>query len=58
MPGSSYPSQREKATRKGEIIKLSARDSEAIVSALLHPQPAGARLRQAAERYKRIMGDS
>jgi len=39
------------------IIKLSAADSLAVMDAILHPKPAGPRLRRAVERYKAIMGD-
>ncbi len=42
----------EEAIREHDIIVLSAEDSLTIMDALLHPAPAGPRLRQAAERYK------
>jgi len=47
----------EQTIREHDVITLSARDSRAFVEALLHPEPASARLRAAAERYKAIMGD-
>ena len=47
----------EQAIREHEVITLSAEDSRALMEALLHPEPAGLRLRQAAERYKAVMGD-
>lgn len=47
----------EETIREHEVITLSARDSRAIMGALLRPQPAGPRLRRAAERYKALMGD-
>ncbi len=39
-----------------QIITLSARDSRAVMQALLNPEPAGLWLRQAARRYKDVMG--
>ena len=36
--------------------KLAQQDSEAFVEALLNPKPAGKRLAQAAQRYRRTMG--
>ncbi len=42
----------EQAIREHEVITLSARDSRAVMESLLHPIPAGSRLRQAAEHYK------
>jgi uncharacterized protein (DUF1778 family) len=47
----------ERAIRDHELIVLSARDSYAVMQALLHPEPAGAWLRQAAQRYKDFMGE-
>ena len=47
----------EQAIREHEVITLSARDSQAVMEALLHPEPPGPWLRQAAERYKAIMGE-
>jgi len=37
-------------------LKLSARDSEAFVDALLNPQPAGERLRETIRRYREATG--
>jgi len=42
----------ERAIREHDVITLSARDSSTFMEALLHPQPAGLRLREAAKRYK------
>lgn len=36
--------------------KLAQQDSEAFVEALLNPKPAGKRLAQAAQRYRKTMG--
>lgn len=47
----------EAAIREHEIISLSARDSLAVMEAILHPEPVSPRVRQAVERYKAIMGD-
>lgn len=47
----------EQTVHQHEVIALSRRDAQAFMDALLHPEPAGARLRQAAERYKAVMGD-
>lgn len=47
----------EQTIREHTVITLSARDSHAVMEALLNPEPAGPWLRQAAERYKTIMGD-
>lgn len=47
----------EQAIREHEVMTLSARDSRAVMEALLHPQPAGPALRRAAERYKALMGE-
>ena len=47
----------EQAIRDHEVITLSARDSRAVMEALLHPEPAGPWLRQAARRYKALMGE-
>ena len=38
--------------REHEIMTLSARDSKALIDALLDPPAPGPRLRQAARRYK------
>ncbi len=42
-----------RTVREYETMTLSARDSEAFVSALLNPPAPGARLRKAAQNYKR-----
>jgi len=47
----------ERTIRDHEIIMLSARDSRAVMQALLQPEPAGPWLRQAAQRYKDVMGE-
>lgn len=47
----------EQTIREHTVITLSARDSRAVMEALLNPEPAGPWLRQAVERYKAIMGD-
>jgi uncharacterized protein (DUF1778 family) len=41
-----------RTVREHEAMKLSARDREIFVGALLHPPAPGARLRKAARRYK------
>jgi len=46
----------EQTIREHDVITLSARDSAAFMDALLHPQPAGRRLREAATRYKALHG--
>ncbi len=47
----------EQAIREHEVISLSARDSQAVMEALLHPAPAGPALRKAAERYQSLVSD-
>lgn len=47
----------EQAIREHEVILLSARDSRAVMEALLQPDRAGERLRAAAERYKALVSD-
>ena len=47
-----------RAIEEHEIIALSLRDSQAFVEALLNPPEPSARLREAAARYKAVMGDS
>ena len=46
-----------RAIEEHEILSLSVRDSHALVEALLNPPEPGARLREAAARYKAVMGD-
>lgn len=41
-----------RAVREHEAMRLSARDREAFVTALLNPPVPGPRLRKAAKRYK------
>lgn len=48
----------EETIRDHELITLSARDSRAVMQALLHPEPTGPWLRQAAQRYKDSMGEA
>lgn len=40
-----------------QVIRLSARDSRAVIEALLHPMPAGPAPRKAAERYHALVRD-
>jgi uncharacterized protein (DUF1778 family) len=47
----------EQAIREHEVISLSARDSQAVMEALLHPAPAGPALRKAAKRYQSLVSD-
>jgi uncharacterized protein (DUF1778 family) len=47
----------EQVIREHEVLTLSARDSRALMEALLHPEPPGPWLRQAVERYKKFMGE-
>lgn len=47
-----------RAIEEHEIVTLSVRDSQAFVEALLNPPEPGAGLREAAARYKAVMGDS
>jgi uncharacterized protein (DUF1778 family) len=39
-----------------DIMSLTARDSLAVMEALLHPEPAGTKLQDVAARYKAFMG--
>jgi len=45
----------EQAVREHDVITLSARDSRALVEALLNPPEPSPRLRQAVERYQTVM---
>jgi uncharacterized protein (DUF1778 family) len=45
-----------KVVQEHELIRLSREEQVAFVSALLHPSEPGARLRQAAESYRRKSG--
>lgn len=47
----------EQAIREHEVISLSARDSRAVMEALLHPAPASPALRKAAERYQALVSE-
>ena len=47
----------EQAIREHEVISLSARDTRAVMEALLHPAPAGRALRKAAERYQTLVNE-
>ena len=47
----------EQTIHDHELITLSARDSRAVMQALLHPEPAGPWLRRAAQQYKDFMGE-
>jgi len=47
----------EQTIREHKVITLSAHGSRVFMEAILNPKPANDRLRQAAERYKTIMGD-
>ena len=46
-----------KTLKEHRMMTLSARDTDAFVKALLKPQAPSKRLKQAAERYKKIMGE-
>ena len=47
----------EQAIREHEIITLSARDSRAVMEALLHPGEPGAALKKAADRYNKLVSE-
>lgn len=46
----------KRTVQEHEILKLSAGDRDAFVSALLKPPVPGKRLRKAARRYRNTMG--
>ena len=46
-----------KTLKEHRMMTLSARDTDAFVKALLKPQAPSKRLKQAAERYKKVMGE-
>jgi uncharacterized protein (DUF1778 family) len=46
-----------RTVREHEVMTLSARDREIFVSALLNPPKPAARLRKAARRYKKHVGE-
>jgi uncharacterized protein (DUF1778 family) len=45
-----------RTVREYDVLKLSGRDREVFVEALLKPNPPNKRLRQAARRYQRLCG--
>lgn len=45
----------EEAIRQHQVLTLSARDSIAVMEALLNPQPAGEQLQRVAREYKEFM---
>lgn len=47
----------QETAREQEAIVLSARDSAAVMDALLHPPAANDALRRAAARYKELMSE-
>jgi uncharacterized protein (DUF1778 family) len=46
-----------KAVKEHQIISLTARDTEAFVNALLKPPAPSKKLKRAAKRYQKIMGE-
>jgi len=46
----------KRTVREQELMKLTAKDREIFVSALLKPPSPGKRLKKAAKRYKTTMG--
>jgi uncharacterized protein (DUF1778 family) len=46
-----------KAVKEHQMMSLTARDTEALVKALLKPPAPGNALKRAAERYKKVMGE-
>ena len=46
-----------KAVREHQMMSLTARDTEAFAKALLKPPAPSKKLKRAAERYKKVMGD-
>jgi len=46
-----------KAVREHQMMSLTARDTEVFVKALLKPPAPGEKLKRAAERYKKFMGE-
>jgi uncharacterized protein (DUF1778 family) len=47
----------EAAIREHEIITLTARDSHAVMEALLHPAEPGSALKRAVERYNKLVSE-
>ncbi len=48
----------EKAIQSHDIIRVSARDAQTIMEALLHPPAPGEALLKAAARYQELIGES
>ena len=46
-----------KAVKEHQIMSLTTRDTKAFVEAFLKPPAPGKKLKRAAERYKKVMGD-
>ena len=46
-----------KAVKEHQIMSLTTRDTEAFVKALLKPPAPSKKLKRAAERYKKVMGE-
>ena len=55
LVGCAYDAAK-RTVQEHEVMKLSARDRETFVAALLKPPAPGKRLRGAAKRYKESMG--
>jgi uncharacterized protein (DUF1778 family) len=54
---SSLQEAAEEVVRSHEVMRLSARDSAALIEALLNPPPPNENLRAAAERYRKFIGE-
>jgi uncharacterized protein (DUF1778 family) len=48
----------EIAIQQHEVITLSLRDMQMVMEALKHPKPANAALREAAQFYREVVGES
>lgn len=46
-----------KAVKEHQMMSLTARDTEAFIKALLKPPAPSKKLKRAAERYKKVMGE-
>jgi len=46
-----------KTLKEHQMMSLTARDTEAFVKALLRPPAPSKKLKRAAERYKKVMGE-
>lgn len=55
---SSMQNAAVRAIQEHEIMTLTGHDREIFIEALLNPPEPSERLRAAAQRYKRVMGDS